>query len=95
MITDIGLFDDPRLTAMGLLAETFAGLQAKIVPALAETGLSVTDFDVLLRLARSEGQRLRMIAWHDGPGVYWLVNTLSNVLSNRQMLAIAGAAKRS
>ena len=42
-----------------------------------------------------EGQRLRMIAWHDGPGVYWLVNTLSNVLSNRQMLAIAGAAKRS
>src|ERR1700733_6512048 len=45
---------------MGLLAETFAGLQAKIVPALAETGLSVTDFDVLLRLPRSEGQRLRM-----------------------------------
>jgi LCP family protein required for cell wall assembly len=42
-----------------------------------------------------EGQRLRMVAWHDGPAVYWLVNTLSNVLSNRQMLAIAGAAKRS
>ena len=60
MITDIGLFDDPRLTAMGLLAETFAGLQAKIVPALAATGLSVTDFDVLLRLARSSGRRLRM-----------------------------------
>jgi hypothetical protein len=42
-----------------------------------------------------EGQRLRLVAWHDGPAVYWLVNTLSNVLSNRQMLAIAGAAKRS
>jgi LCP family protein required for cell wall assembly len=42
-----------------------------------------------------EGQRLRMVVWHDGPAVYWLVNTLSNVLSNRQMLAIAGAAKRS
>jgi LCP family protein required for cell wall assembly len=42
-----------------------------------------------------EGQRLRIVAWHDGPGVYWLVNTLSNVLTNRQMLAIAGAAKRS
>jgi LCP family protein required for cell wall assembly len=42
-----------------------------------------------------EGQRLRMVAWHDGSAVYWLVNTLSNVLSNRQMLAIAGAAKRS
>ena len=60
MITDIALFDDPRLTAMGLLAETYAGLQAKIVPALAATGLSVTDFDVLLRLARSAGRRLRM-----------------------------------
>ncbi|HEY3734007.1 MAG TPA: MarR family transcriptional regulator [Streptosporangiaceae bacterium] len=60
MITDTGVFDDPRLTAMGLLAETFAGLQAKIVPALAATGLSVTDFDVLIRLARSAGQRLRM-----------------------------------
>ena len=23
-----------------------------------------------------EGQRLRMVAWHDGPAVYWLVNTL-------------------
>jgi hypothetical protein len=42
-----------------------------------------------------EGQRLRMVAWHDGPAVYWVVNTLSNVLSNRQMLAIASAAKRS
>jgi LCP family protein required for cell wall assembly len=41
------------------------------------------------------GQRLRVVAWHDGGAVYWLVNTLSNVLSNRQMLAIAGAAKRS
>jgi hypothetical protein len=42
-----------------------------------------------------EGQRLRVVSWHDGPAVYWLVNTLSNVLTNRQMLAIAGAARRS
>jgi hypothetical protein len=42
-----------------------------------------------------EGQRLRVVAWHDGRAVYWVANTLSNVLSNRQMLAIAGAAKRS
>lgn len=55
-----GVFGDPRLTAMGLLAETYAGLQAKFVPALAAAGLSMTDFDVLLRLARSAGQRLRM-----------------------------------
>jgi hypothetical protein len=41
------------------------------------------------------GQRLRVVAWHDGRGVYWLANTLSDALSNRQMLAIASAAKRS
>lgn len=60
MTGDAGVFDDPRLTAMGLLAETFVGLQAKIMPALAAAGLSVTDFDVLLRLARSPGRQLRM-----------------------------------
>jgi polyisoprenyl-teichoic acid--peptidoglycan teichoic acid transferase len=39
-----------------------------------------------------EDQRLRVVAWHDGPAVYWLVNTLQNILTNRQMLAIAAAA---
>jgi len=58
--TDTGIFDDPRLTAMGLLAETFAGMQAKILPALTAAGLSASDFEVLLRLARSPGERLRM-----------------------------------
>lgn len=55
-----GVFDDPRLTAMGLLAETHAGVMAKTAPALAAAGLSMSDFDVLIRLARSAGQRLRM-----------------------------------
>jgi polyisoprenyl-teichoic acid--peptidoglycan teichoic acid transferase len=40
-----------------------------------------------------EGQRLRLVAWHDGPAVYWLINTLQNILTNRQMLAIAAAAQ--
>jgi DNA-binding MarR family transcriptional regulator len=57
---EAGLFDDPRLTAMGLLAETFTGIQAKIMPALTAAGLAATDFEVLLRLARSPAQRLRM-----------------------------------
>jgi polyisoprenyl-teichoic acid--peptidoglycan teichoic acid transferase len=39
-----------------------------------------------------EGQRLRVVAWHQGPAVYWLANTLQNILTNRQMLAIAAAA---
>ncbi|HEY2577558.1 MAG TPA: MarR family transcriptional regulator [Streptosporangiaceae bacterium] len=60
MTTDTAIFEDPRLTAMGLLAETFAGLQAKVMPTITAAGLSMTDFDVLLRLARSGGQRLRM-----------------------------------
>jgi MarR family 2-MHQ and catechol resistance regulon transcriptional repressor len=55
-----GVFDDPRLTAMGLLAETYAGLMAKTAPALTGAGVSMSDFDVLIRLARSAGQRLRM-----------------------------------
>lgn len=40
-----------------------------------------------------EGQRLRVVAWREGPAVYWLTNTLQNVLLNRQMLAIAQAAR--
>ncbi|MDQ6607835.1 MAG: LCP family protein [Actinomycetota bacterium] len=40
-----------------------------------------------------EGQRIRVVAWHDGPAVYWVTNTLQNILSNRQMLAIASAAR--
>jgi DNA-binding MarR family transcriptional regulator len=55
-----GIFGDPRLTAMGLLVETYAGLQAKFAPVLSAAGLATTDFDVLLRLGRSAGQRLRM-----------------------------------
>ncbi|RJL22117.1 MarR family winged helix-turn-helix transcriptional regulator [Bailinhaonella thermotolerans] len=53
-------FDDPRLTAMGLLSEAFSGVEAKLAPALSEEGLSVVDFDALIRLARSPGRRLRM-----------------------------------
>jgi len=40
-----------------------------------------------------EGQRLRLVSWRHGSGVYWLVNTLQNLLTNRQMLAIAAAAR--
>lgn len=53
-------FDDPRLTAVGLLAETFAGLHAKLATTLSAHGLSPMEFEVLLRLARSPGSRLRM-----------------------------------
>jgi MarR family transcriptional regulator, 2-MHQ and catechol-resistance regulon repressor len=60
VITDSDVLEDARLTAMGLLAETYAGLQAKFMPVLTAAGLSMTEFDVLIRLARSPGQQLRM-----------------------------------
>jgi LCP family protein required for cell wall assembly len=40
-----------------------------------------------------EGQRLRVVAWRNGSGTYWLTNTLQNILTNRQMLAVAAAAR--
>lgn len=53
-------FDDSRLTAMGLLAEAYTGLSAKMHLSFAAVGLSDIDFETLIRLARSPGQRLRM-----------------------------------
>ncbi len=40
-----------------------------------------------------EGKHLRVVSWRDGAGFYWLVNTLQDVLTNKQMLAIAAAAR--
>jgi MarR family 2-MHQ and catechol resistance regulon transcriptional repressor len=53
-------FDDPRLTAMGLFIEVHQGLTARLDSVHAAHGLSGSDFDTLLRLARSPGQQLRM-----------------------------------
>ncbi len=52
--------DDPRLTAMGLLIEAYQGLIACLDPVHAAHGLSGSDFDTLVRLARSPGRQLRM-----------------------------------
>lgn len=53
-------YDDPRITAMGLLAEAVGGLHARFAGQLAEHGLSAVEFEVLLRLGRSPGHALRM-----------------------------------
>ncbi|MBT2226071.1 MarR family winged helix-turn-helix transcriptional regulator [Nonomuraea sp. NEAU-A123] len=52
--------DDPRLTAMGLLAEVHAGLTARLQPVFGAARLSEIDFETLLRLGRSPRQSLRM-----------------------------------
>ncbi|MET8777862.1 MarR family transcriptional regulator [Nocardia sp. NPDC050713] len=54
------LFDDPRLTAMGLMYEAHEGLVAKMEPTWKANGLSGLDMNALLRLSRSPRRRLRM-----------------------------------
>ena len=60
MKTDPVLADE-RLTRAGLLFEAAAGLQSTLERRLQEEcGLSAQSFELLLRLARSPDQRLRM-----------------------------------
>ncbi|MEH1012585.1 MarR family transcriptional regulator [Micromonospora sp. CPCC 206060] len=54
------VFDDPRITAVGLLFETHAGLSARFAAQYEEHGLSPVEFEVLMRLSRSPGNQLRM-----------------------------------
>lgn len=52
--------DDPRLTAAGLLFEVANGLAAQLTGQITSAGVSMSEFEVLLRLSRSDGTRLRM-----------------------------------
>src|SRR3954470_20155500 len=52
--------DDPRFTAFGLFAEAFTGLTNRFAAQFEEHRLSSVEFEVLMRLARSPGSRLRM-----------------------------------
>lgn len=53
-------FEDPRFTAMGLFAEVYTGLTNRFAAQLEQHRLSSVEFEVLIRLARSPGHRLRM-----------------------------------
>jgi DNA-binding MarR family transcriptional regulator len=54
------LHGDERITAFGLFAEAYTGLVARFSAQLAGHGLSLVEFEVLVRLARSPEHRLRM-----------------------------------
>jgi LCP family protein required for cell wall assembly len=41
-----------------------------------------------------DGRRLRIVSWRTKHAVYWVSNTLTQSLSTRQMLAIAGSLRR-
>lgn len=36
-----------------------------------------------------DGRRIRLVAWRTGRAVYWITNTLTSSISNKQMLAMA------
>lgn len=57
MSTDL---NDPRFTAVGLFDEAYTGLTARFAVQFDEHRLSAVEFEVLMRLARSPGRRLRM-----------------------------------
>jgi DNA-binding MarR family transcriptional regulator len=54
------VLQDDRITAFGLFAEAYTGLVARFTEQLAPYGLSLVEFEVLLRLGRSPGRLLRM-----------------------------------
>ncbi|RDI66603.1 MarR family winged helix-turn-helix transcriptional regulator [Nocardia pseudobrasiliensis] len=54
------LFDDPRLTDVGLLFEASRGIRMKLESTWTANGLSLLDFIAIMRLSRSPGTRLRM-----------------------------------
>jgi MarR family transcriptional regulator, 2-MHQ and catechol-resistance regulon repressor len=53
-------FDDARFTAVGLFSEAYAGLTARFAADFEQHGISAIEFEVLMRLARSQGNQLRM-----------------------------------
>ncbi|WFF07862.1 MarR family transcriptional regulator [Micromonospora sp. WMMD1076] len=57
---DQNVFDDPKITAVGLLVEAHAGLAARFAAQFEEHDLSPVEFEVLTRLARSPNNQLRM-----------------------------------
>lgn len=52
--------DDDRLTTVGMIMEVHQGLMEKFAPTLAGHGMSENEFEVLIRLGRTPGGRLRM-----------------------------------
>jgi hypothetical protein len=60
-LDEVRELDDQRLTTVGLLFESAAGLRRLFEQRLAsDNALSNQSFDVLIRLARSPQSRLRM-----------------------------------
>ena len=57
---EVGTLNDARITAIGLLIETTHGLEVRLEKQYSEHDLSAAEFEVLVRLARTPSQALRM-----------------------------------
>jgi DNA-binding MarR family transcriptional regulator len=53
-------FNDSRFTAIGLFAEAYTGLTSRFAAQFEQHRVSPVEFEVLMRLARSPQNRLRM-----------------------------------
>ncbi|MCW4352179.1 MarR family transcriptional regulator [Hoyosella sp. YIM 151337] len=60
MADDPGLFNDPRITLMGLFVEAHGALTARTASQISEHELAPAEFEALLRLSRSAERSLRM-----------------------------------
>lgn len=69
------------------------GLTWRNPPILKDTHTTVTRNGRKLDVYRT-GSRYRLVAWRTSKGVYWISNTVSNLLTNAQMLDIAANLKR-
>jgi MarR family transcriptional regulator, 2-MHQ and catechol-resistance regulon repressor len=66
----VGIADDDRITAFGLFLEAFTAVSAHIERELeAVAGIRSAEFGVLLRLARTPGEHLRMTDLAEGAGL--------------------------
>ena len=70
------------------------GTKWKNPPILDEQHRTVTRKGRKLLLYGAPGGRYRLIAWKTPKGVYWVSNTISNRLTNAQMLDIASNLRR-
>lgn len=69
------------------------GLTWRRPPILADTHTDVRRGGRTLSVYKA-GTRYRMVAWRTPTGIYWVSNTISNRLSNGQMLDIAANLRR-
>lgn len=66
----VGVADDDRITAYGLFIEAYAAVSALIQRDLeADLDISIPEFGVLIRLARTPGGHLRMSDLAEGAGL--------------------------